>query len=239
MSTITIYPSLEHPWDVTSEEAKAIQSQLAPLVTETPLTGPIRTVAGIDVSFPTNDVARAATVVLSYPDQTPLEQVTAELPVHFPYIPGLLSFRETPVVLKALQRLSAMPDVLICDAQGRAHFRRLGLASHLGVLLDHPTIGCAKSRLVGRHQTPGQQKGSSVCLYDDHDNEEIIGAVLRTRTKVNPVYVSVGHKIDLLTAIEVVLTCALKYRLPEPTRLAHQVAGGAQVVPQREQLSLL
>ena len=231
----TIYPSLEHPWDVTSEEAKAIQSQLAPLVTETPLTGPIRTVAGIDVSFPTNDVARAAIVVLSYPDQTPLEQVTAQLPVHFAYIPGLLSFRETPVVLEALKKLNTLPDVLMCDAQGRAHFRRLGLASHVGLLLDHPTIGCAKSRLIGTHHIPGGDKGSNTWLYD---GEEIIGAVVRTRTGVSPVYVSVGHKIDLATAIEVVLTCALKYRLPEPTRLAHQVAGGAQVVPQGEQLSL-
>ncbi len=234
----TIYPSLEHPWDVTSEEAKAIQSQLAPLVTETPLTSPILTVAGIDVSFPTNDVARAAIVVLSYPDQTPLEQVTAQLPVRFPYIPGLLSFRETPVVLEALKKLNTLPDVLICDAQGRAHFRRLGLASHLGILLDHPTIGCAKSRLVGTFHMPDQEKGSSTWLYDNRDDEEIIGAVVRTRTRVSPVYVSVGHKIDLPTAIEVVLTCALKYRLPEPTRLAHQVAGGAQVVPQEEQLSL-
>jgi len=225
----------QHPWDVRREEAEAIQRRLAPLVAETPLPGPIHTVAGIDVSFPTPDIARAAVVVLSYPDQRPLEQVTAELPVRFPYIPGLLSFRETPVVLEALKRLDTMPDVLICDAQGRAHFRRLGLASHVGLLLDHPTIGCAKSRLVGKHHMPGEERGSSAWLYD---GDEIIGAVVRTRTKVSPVYVSVGHKIDLETAIEVVLTCARDHRLPEPTRLAHQVAGGAQVVPRGEQLSL-
>ena len=225
----------EHPWDVTGEEARAIQSRLAPLVAETPLPGPIRTIAGIDVSFPGDNVARAAVVVLSYPDQTPLEQVTAELPVRFPYIPGLLSFRETPVVLEALQKLSIFPDVLMCNAQGQAHFRRLGLASHVGLLLDHPTIGCAKSRLVGTFHMPGEEKGSHTWLYD---GDEIIGAVVRTRTGVSPVYVSVGHRIDLQTAIEVVLTCALTYRLPEPTRLAHQVAGGAQVVPRGEQLSL-
>ncbi|MDH7486811.1 MAG: deoxyribonuclease V [Anaerolineae bacterium] len=225
----------EHAWDVTGEQAEAIQRRLAPLVAETPLPGPIRTIAGIDVSFPRPDLARAAVVVLSYPDQTPLEQTTAELPVHFPYIPGLLSFRETPVVLAALEKLGAMPDLLMCDAQGRAHFRRLGLASHVGVLLDHPTIGCAKSRLVGTHHMPGEEKGSYTWLYD---GEEVIGAVVRTRTGTSPVYVSVGHKIDLPTAIAVVLTCTLDTRLPEPTRLAHQVAGGAQVVARGEQLSL-
>jgi len=225
----------EHAWDVAGEEAQAIQRRLALLVTETPLPGPIGTIAGIDVSFPRTDVARAAIVVLSYPEQTPLEQVSAELPVRFPYIPGLLSFRETPVVLEALQKLGAMPDVLMCDAQGRAHFRRLGLASHVGLLLDHPTIGCAKSRLVGTHHVPGEAKGNHTWLYD---GEEIIGAVVRTRTGASPVYVSVGHRIDLPTAIEVVLTCTLNTRLPEPTRLAHQVAGGAQVVARGEQLSL-
>lgn len=225
----------QHPWDVTREEAEAIQRRLAPLVVETPLAGPIHTVAGIDVSFPTPDIARAAVVVLSYPDLTPLEQATAELPVRFPYTPGLLSFRETPVVLEALKKLNTLPDVLICDAQGRAHFRRLGLASHVGLLLDHPTIGCAKSRLVGQHHMPGEEKGSSAWLYD---GDEIIGAVVRTRTKMSPVYVSVGHKIDLETAIRVVLTCVQDHRLPEPTRLAHKVAGGGQVVSRGEQLSL-
>jgi len=225
----------EHRWDVTREEAEAIQRRLAPLVAEIPLPGPIRTVAGIDVSFPRTNLARAAVVVLSYPDQTPLKQVTADLPVRFPYIPGLLSFRETPVVLEALKKLDTLPDVLICDAQGRAHFRRLGLASHVGLLLDHPTIGCAKSRLVGTHHTPGEEKGSIAWLYD---GDEIIGAVVRTRSGVSPVYVSVGHRIDLEMAIKVVLTCVRDHRLPEPTRLAHQVAGGAQVVPEGEQLSL-
>jgi len=231
---IRIPQSLEHRWDVTVQEAEAIQRRLASLVVETPLPGLVRTVAGIDVSFPTAEIARAAVVVVSYPDQTPLEQVTAEWPVLFPYIPGLLSFRETPAVLEALKKLSTLPDVLICDAQGRAHFRRLGLASHVGLLVDHPTIGCAKSRLIGTHHPLGEKRGSSTWLYD---GDEIIGAAVRTSEGANPVYVSVGHKIDLQTAIEIVLTCALS-RIPEPTRLAHQVAAGAQVVSPGQQLSL-
>jgi deoxyribonuclease V len=218
----------DHAWDVAIDEARAIQGMLAPLVVEAPLAKPSRTVAGIDVSFPSPDVARAAIVVLSYPDQRPLEQVTTDRPVSFPYIPGLLSFREMPVVLAAMRKLKFMPDVLICDAQGRAHFRRLGLASHLGLLLEHPTIGCAKSRLVGMHDMPGDEKGSQTRLLDGH---EVLGAVVRTRTGVRPVYVSVGHRIDLHTAVSMVLTCAVRYRLPEPTRLAHLVANGARIVP--------
>jgi len=219
----------DHPWDVTTERARSIQEWLAPLVSSVPLPAPVRTIAGIDVSFPQRDLARAAIVVIAFPEQEPVEQATVELPISFPYIPGLLSFREIPVVLESMRRLNEMPDVLMCDAQGQAHPRRFGLASHLGVLLDCPSIGCAKSKLTGRHSPPGEEKGNSTWLYD---RDEIIGAVVRTRTRVRPVYVSVGHKIDLGTATRLVLASALKYRLPEPTRLAHLVAGGAQLVTQ-------
>jgi deoxyribonuclease V len=219
----------QHSWEVSGPQARAIQDRLATLVLASSPLGPIRTVAGIDVSFPNADRARAAIVVLSYPDQEPLAQVTADLPVSFPYVPGLLSFREIPAVLAAMRSLPEMPDILICDGHGRAHFRRLGLASHLGVLLDHPTVGCAKSRLVGTHTAPGDEKGSFTWL---NDGAETLGAVLRTRSGVRPVYVSVGHRIDLDSALDVVLTCAVRYRLPEPTRLAHLVAGGARLAPE-------
>jgi len=217
-----------HAWDVSVDEAKTIQESLARRVQECPLPGPIGTVAGIDVSFPQKGIARAAVVVLSYPDQVPLHQVIAEQPVRFPYVPGLLSFREVPVVLEAIRKLVSIPDILICDAHGRAHFRRLGLASHLGLILGHPTIGCAKSRLVGTFQNPGRQKGDWTWLMA---GDETLGAVVRTRTDVRPVFVSIGHRIDLRTAIEVVLASAIRYRLPEPTRLAHHAAAGSQIIP--------
>jgi len=225
---MTLSAKTLHSWDVSIDEAKAIQATLAHQVQECPLPAPIRTVAGIDVSFPEKGVARASVVVLSYPDQVPQYQVTAEQPLRFPYVPGLLSFREVPVVLEAISKLESTPDVLICDAHGRAHFRRFGLASHLGLLLDHPTIGCAKSRLVGTFRQPGQQKGERTWLMSD---EEVLGAVVRTRTGVRPVFISIGHRVDLQTAIKVVLVSATRYRLPEPTRLAHRAAAGTWVVP--------
>ncbi|GAB4514733.1 MAG: deoxyribonuclease V [Anaerolineae bacterium] len=217
----------DHGWDVTPAEAEAIQRRLATMVRAEPLTRPIHTVGGIDVGFPTRDTARAAVVVVSYPDLTPVAQAVASRPLSFPYIPGLLSFREVPAVLDALQQLKMLPDVLICDAQGIAHPRRLGLASHLGVLLDLPTIGCAKSRLIGTHSEPGDRRGSYSLLYD---GDEIIGAVLRTREGVKPVFISVGHRIDLDSAIALTLSCCTRYRLPEPTRLAHQAAGRRDIV---------
>jgi deoxyribonuclease V len=145
------------------------------------------------------------------------------MPVSFPYVPGLLAFREGPIVLAALERLAERPDVLIFDAQGLAHPRRMGLATHLGILLDVPSVGCAKSRLCGKETEPGEEKGSWTPLLD---RGEVIGAVVRTRSRVRPVYVSVGHRVDLETAVSLVLSCATKYRLPEPTRWAHRVAGG-------------
>ncbi len=168
-------------------------------------------------------MARAAVVVLSYADLRPLDQAVAEIPVPFPYVPGLLSFRETPAVLEALGRLSVEPDLLILDGHGYAHPRRMGLACHVGVITGVPAIGCAKSRLIGEHTEPPVEAGNWVLL---HDQGEVIGAVVRSRTKVSPIFVSIGHKIDLETAIRVVLDCCTRYRLPETTRYAHRVAGG-------------
>jgi deoxyribonuclease V len=166
-------------------------------------------------------------VLLSYPDLAPFRAVVSKVPVSFPYVPGLLAFREGPVVLAALEQLMDRPDVLMFDAQGLAHPRRMGLAAHLGILLDIPAVGCAKSRLCGEHVSPGEGKGAWAALKD---GDEVIGAVVRTRSRVRPVYVSIGHRVDLETAVSLVLSCAPRYRLPEPIRWAHRVAGGHQLV---------
>jgi deoxyribonuclease V len=176
----------------------------------------------VDISVK-HDRARAAMVVLSFPDLQLVEVALAEEPVPFPYVPGLLSFREIPSILAAAERLTVDPDLVLVDGQGIAHPRRFGLASHLGVLLDKPTIGCAKTRLIGTHDEPYHEAG---CYTDLFDGQELIGAVLRTRSHVKPLYISVGHQIDLPTALDRVLECCGGYRLPEPTRLAHQAAGG-------------
>ena len=214
-----------HRWDVSPSEAKEIQQGLRSRVSTEKTFSQVNTVAGVDLAIK-DEVARAAIVVLSYPELTPLDYSLAELPVEFPYIPGLLAFREAPAVLAALEKLKTEPDLFIFDAQGLAHPRRLGLATHLGVIMDRPSIGCAKSRLCGSHHEPGPDRGSYTHLYDD---DEIIGAVVRTKTDVNPLYVSIGHKVDLPTAIEYVLGCCTNYRLPETTRYAHRVAGGERL----------
>lgn len=215
-----------HPWNVSPAEAIRIQSRLRKRILCQRDVEDVCSVAGVDVGVK-GDMARAAVVVLSYPDLQPLAQSVAEQPVPFPYVPGLLSFREMPSILSAFERLSTEPDLIIVDGQGIAHPRRLGIASHLGVWLDKPTIGCAKSRLWGRHKEPGMQRGAYAYLYD---GEEVIGAALRTKDRTRVVYVSVGHRMDLRSAIEVVLRCCRGYRLPQMTRLAHQVAGGRSVV---------
>jgi deoxyribonuclease V len=214
-----------HRWDVSPSEAKEIQQGLRSKVSTERAFNQVNTVAGVDVSIK-GKVARAAIVILSYPELTPLDYSLAELAVEFPYIPGLLTFREAPPVLAALEKLKPEPDLFIFDAQGLAHPRRLGLATHLGVIIDKPSIGCAKSRLWGKHDEPGPQRGSFTHLYDGN---EIIGAVVRTRTNVKPLYVSIGHQVDLPTAIEYVLGCCTQYRLPETTRYAHRVAGGGKL----------
>lgn len=214
--------ALSHRWDVSPQEAFELQRELAGQVERQPRLGPVRRVAGVDVSV-RDDVARAAVVVLGFEGLAPMDYAVATRPVPFPYVPGLLAFREGPVVLDALERLDTTPDLLIFDGQGLAHQRRLGIASHIGLLVDMPAIGCAKSRLVGQHDEPGPEPGSYAPLLD---RGEVIGAVLRTRRGVKPVFVSIGHRTDLATSIHYVLACCRGYRLPETTRWAHRVAGG-------------
>ena len=215
-------PQFSHPWNVSTHEAREIQERLRSKVVRRGQPRSIRRVAGVDISV-RNDRAIAAIVVLSFPDLEPLEIATSDQPVPFPYVPGLLSFREIPSILAAAERLKQAVDLMLIDGQGVAHPRRCGLASHLGVLLDIPTIGCAKTRFIGTHDDPAEEAG---CYTDLWDDDELIGAVLRTRTNVKPLYISVGHKIELPRALDLVLECGGGYRLPEPTRLAHQAAGG-------------
>jgi deoxyribonuclease V len=222
-----------HPWDVSPAEAMAIQQRLRDKASQEISFAQVRTVAGVDVSVK-DDIAKAAVVVLDYPNLTPLDQSTAEQSVQFPYIPGLLAFREGPVVLRALEKLVTEPDLFIFDAQGLAHPRRMGLATHMGLIIDRPSIGCAKSRLCGTHHQPGPKRGAYTHL---HDGNEIIGAVVRSRSEGQPVYVSIGHKINLKTAIDYILNCCKGYRLPETTRWAHKVAGGEEIKIEGTQLS--
>ncbi|MEO0558513.1 MAG: deoxyribonuclease V [Bacteroidota bacterium] len=208
----------EHAWDVSPREAIDIQRQLEPLVREEPLAAAaIETVAGLDVSV-RGDRVRAAVVVLHVEDMRVVDQAIWEGPVAFPYVPGLLSFREVPAILPALDQLEGMPDVLMLDAHGRAHPRRFGLACHLGVLLDRPALGVAKTVYVGTHDTLATAKGHRVDLVH---RDETVGIVLRTRKGVKPVYVSVGHRMTRDDASALALRCATRYKLPEPTRLAH------------------
>ncbi len=216
-----------HSWNLSYSQAREVQADLACKVEFTRLKKSPKLIAGIDCAF-SKDGERifAAVVVLRPPQFELVEAVSASRRVTFPYIPGLLSFREAPVCLAAVEKLQKQPDLFIIDGQGIAHPRRLGLAAHLGLFLDQPTIGCAKSRLTGIYEEPPFKKGSYSLLKDAKGKQniksEIIGAVVRTRTNVKPVFVSVGHKCLLEDATRVVLDCAVRYRLPEPTRLAHQ-----------------
>ncbi|PSO63140.1 MAG: deoxyribonuclease V [Cyanobacteria bacterium QH_2_48_84] len=206
----------------TVEEACALQKQLQSQVITSDQLSAVRYVAGVDVGFEQNyAIAKAAVVVLSYPDLQLTEKAIARSPTPFPYIPGLLSFREIPAILAALARIHTTPELILCDGQGIAHPRRLGIASHLGILVDLPTIGAAKSRLVGHHEKLSPEKGNWQPL---RHRGETIGAVLRSRTNVKPLYVSIGHRVSLPTAIEYVLNCTPKYRLPETTRQADKLA---------------
>ena len=213
-----------HEWNFSPSEAIVIQRELAPQVSRVNSIHSPRFVAGSDLSRPdAQGIAQGAVVVLSYPELVVVDALVLKQKVEFPYIPGLLSFREAPLVLAICEKLTITPDLLLVDGQGIAHPRRLGLASHLGLFLDIPTIGCAKSRLWGTHQPPGSSPGSFAEL---RDHDETIGAVLRTKSGTNPIYVSIGHKVDMDNAIKWVMNCCRGYRLPEPTRLAHLAAGG-------------
>jgi deoxyribonuclease V len=224
-----------HDWNLSYSQARELQVRLSGKVQFTPIKKVPKLVAGIDCALSNparfarrkdNQKIYAAVVVLSRrtsgPDFEVVETATATDKLTFPYIPGLLSFREAPVCIAAVEKLKTRPDVFMIDGQGIAHPRRLGLAAHLGLFFDKPTIGCAKSRLIGSFEQPPHEKGSHCLLMD---GDEVIGAVVRTRTNVKPVFVSVGNKCLLEDVIEVTLACTTKYRLPEPTRLAHQFVG--------------
>lgn len=213
-----------HSWDLTPEEAIALQRELAARIQTTNGFDPtaIKSIGGIDVSL--KGEGQAAVVVLSYPDLEPLDQAVATAKLGFPYVPGLLSFRESPLVLAALEKLRVLPDLLMIDGQGYAHPRRFGIACHLGLLTDRPAIGVAKSVLVGRYEELGADAGEQSPLVH---RGETVGVALRSKPRTNPLIVSIGHKIDLPTAVGFVQSCLRGYRLPEPTRQAHNHAGSA------------
>jgi deoxyribonuclease V len=210
-----------HSWDVTPDEAIKIQSKLRDLVKVENLKTKINYIAGADVSFDKgSNVVYAGIVVLKFPELEEIEHSLIITEINFPYIPGLLSFRESPALIKAWEKIEVVPDVVVIDGQGIAHPRRFGIASHFGVLIDRPTIGCAKSLLVGRYDEPSEKAGSYSYLYD---SGEIVGVALRTRDNVQPVFVSVGHKITLEESIEIILQTVKGFRIPEPTRHAHNL----------------
>jgi deoxyribonuclease V len=213
----------DHTWPSTLEEAIVIQEKLRyQVITSDQLSEPIQYVAGVDMGFEADGtISRAAVAVLSFPDLQVIETSLAHRPTTFPYVPGFLSFREIPAVLDALEKIKTVPDIILCDGNGIAHPRRLGIASHLGLLVDLPTIGVAKSLLLGKYEELAETKGNWQPLI--HQGETI-GAVLRSRTGVKPLYISSGHRISLPTAIDYVLRCTPKYRLPETTRIADKLA---------------
>lgn len=212
----------QHDWNLTPPEAIALQQSLRQEISTRDQFDSAQTVAGIDVGFEDGGtITRAAVAVLSFPGLQLVERAIARRPTTFPYVPGLLSFREVPAVLEALGHLKQLPDLLLCDGQGTAHPRRFGIACHIGLLTNQPAIGVGKSLLVGTHSAVPDEKGAWVPLQH---KGETIGAVLRTRVGTKPLYISPGHRISLETAIDYVLRCTTKYRLPETTRHAHKLA---------------
>lgn len=233
--------SQEHPWNVSTAEARAIQERLRRRWEGADRLGKIRTVAGLDAGFVLTESqalgkasrwnrlreanrAIGCAVVYRFPEMEEVARAFAVVPLTFPYIPGLLSFREVPVLLAALEKLPELPDLFVCDAHGYAHPRRFGLACHVGVLLDRPSIGCAKSILIGKHGPLAQKAGSSAGLVDQAAGGERIGAALRTRKQVRPIYVSQGHRVSLETAVRLTLAVTDGYRIPRPTREADHFA---------------
>ncbi|MCK2183816.1 deoxyribonuclease V [Halomonas getboli] len=220
-----------HDWNLSPAEAIALQKRLAGLVEREDRLDPVRRIAGVDIGFEQGgEITRAGVVVLAWPPAGEgafevIEQAVHREPTRMPYVPGLLSFREVPAALAAFDQLSARPQLVMVDGQGSAHPRRLGVASHLGLWLDLPTIGVAKTRLCGRHDEPGPERGDWTPLVDKGpDGEETIGAVLRSRHGVKPVFVSPGHRLSLASALEWVVACLGRTKLPEPTRLADRLA---------------
>jgi deoxyribonuclease V len=232
-------PPLEHDWNLSLDEARSIQQALAPQVSQVDDFGPLLTVAGLDLSYPRTATGaitgRATVVVLGFPGLDPIEEHVAHRPVTFPHVRGLLSFRAAPVALAALSQLRVRPDLLFVDGHGLSHPRRFGIACHLGLLLDLPTIGCAGSILVGHAAEPGRAPGDRTPLREAN---EIIGTALRTRAGSRPLYVSPGHRVSVETAAELVMQCARGFRQPEPTRLASRLASrGSQHRPAAPGLS--
>lgn len=213
-------PAIHHSWDISEQEAIALQRNLASKVIRTDELEPVTLVAGVDVAYSKHsNTLVAAVAVLDAASGELVETVTIQDQEQFPYIPGLFSFRELPPIIKAFEQLSSTPQLVVCDGQGLAHPRRFGLACHLGVLFDIPTIGCGKSRLIGQETEPGKERGAMTPLVDE---DEVIGAALRTQTGIKPIYVSIGHKISLSTACQWVLELSPNYRLPETTRFSDQ-----------------
>jgi deoxyribonuclease V len=214
----------EIDWNLTPKQAIALQNELRNRVCCVDAIGPVQLVAGVDVGFEQNStVTRAAIAVLSFPQLELVEYAISRAPTRFPYVPGLLSFRELPAVLEAITQLKATPDLCLVDGQGYAHPRRFGIACHLGVLTNIPSIGVAKTRLIGTHEDVATTRGAWQPLVH---RDEIIGAALRTKSNTKPLFVSVGHRVSLKTAIELTLACTTKFRLPETTRHAHRLASG-------------
>jgi deoxyribonuclease V len=213
-----------HDWALKPEEAVKVQAQLRQRLSLVWDDCEVTTIGGVDMSL-TDDKAHAAVVVLRYPDLTPVEGVTADAPLVFPYVPGLLSFREGPAILAAWDKLQHRPDLLMFDGQGIAHPRGMGIASHMGLWLERPSVGIGKSRLYGQHSEPGPNAGDIADLIDPK-TKQVIGAVLRSKERSNPLFISAGHSIDLPHTVTFVRACLRGYRLPEPTRWAHKFAAG-------------
>ncbi len=220
-----------HSWEVTGAEARELQTKLAPQVLVSGGKKIPKIVAGCDIGL-TKTTAYAGVVLLAFPELEVIDTFTLSGPITFPYIPGLLSFREAPLLLELFRTVTPDPDLIFFDGQGIAHPRRFGLACHMGLFLDAPTIGCAKSRLTGEHDEPGSTRGDHASLRDQKG--DVLGAALRTKDNCKPVYVSVGHRIDLDTAIERTLQCGKGYRIPEPTRLAHNLVTALRKEAQRK-----
>lgn len=213
-----------HPWNLSPAEAIDVQRDLRRRLVARDRLGRVQRVAGVDVGFdPAGRVGRAAVAVLAWPDLELVDSAVVRSPVSFPYVPGLLSFREVPAILAALRELRRSPDLIVCDGQGYAHPRRFGLACHLGVMTQTPTIGAAKTRLLGTHEEVPATRGAWRALCD---RGEVVGAVVRTRDGTRPLYVSIGHRVSLATAVEWVFRLTPRYRLPETTRQAHRLASG-------------
>lgn len=218
-----------HSWSLDPQEAQKIQAQLRERLVLNWDGRSINLVGGVDISV-ANGIARAAIVILRYPELSPVESAIGEVPLVFPYIPGLLAFREGPAVLAAWEKLKNLPELVMFDGQGIAHPRGIGIAAQMGLWLERPTLGVAKSRLYGRHAEPGPARGDNVELMDERDPTRVIGTVLRSKERTKPLYISPGHQIDVPHALEFVLACLRRYRLPEPTLWAHKVAGG-EILP--------